>query len=459
MPTRKRTLICAKVLGVFLVAFLLLPLESPRGTFDAFSQGEPPTPAFDGEIIDNASRLFNEGKQIFRFDTFGSEDFWGGMLRLHLAIAGTQGGGIAEGLSPRQALAAGLKVDAGALPANLVQALRAGMVNLEDPAVTLDLLRLTAVVGVTGFFEDLPGNPRGGRITSVGIQCSLCHSTVDDSFAPGIGRRLDGWANRDLNVGAIIGLAPNLKPFEDVLGIPESSIRMVLSSWGPGKFDAQLILDGKAFGPGGKPAATLIPPAFGLAGVNLNTSTGWGSTTHWNAFVSNLEMHGKGTFYDPRLNDRTKFPLAARNGFGNVRGTPDLITAKLAALHLYQLAIPAPRPPDGSFNRAAATRGEAVFRTAGRCATCHVPPLFTEPGWNMHTAAEIGIDDFQAKRSPDERYRTAPLKGLWAHAKGGFYHDGRFATLRDVVEHYDNFFRLRLSDDQKTDLVEYLKSL
>ena len=263
----------------------------------------------------------------------------------------------------------------------------------------------------------------------------------------------------DLNVGAIIGLAPNLKPFEDVLGIPESSIRMVLSSWGPGKFDAQLILDGKAFGPGGKPAATMIPPAFGLAGVNLNTSTGWGSTTHWNAFVSNLEMHGKGTFYDPRLNDRTKFPLAARNGFGNVRGTPDLITAKLAALHLYQLAIPAPRPPDGSFNRAAATRGEAVFRTTGRCATCHVPPLFTEPGWNMHTAAEIGIDDFQAKRSPDERYRTAPLKGLWAHAKGGFYHDGRFATLRDVVEHYDNFFRLRLSDDQKTDLVEYLKSL
>ena len=201
MPTRKRTLICAKVLGVFLVAFLLLPLESPRGTFDAFSQGEPPTPAFDGEIIDNASRLFNEGKQIFRFDTFGSEDFWGGMLRLHLAIAGTQGGGIAEGLSPRQALAAGLKVDAGALPPNLVQALRAGMVNLEDPAVTLDLLRLTAVVGVTGFFEDLPGNPRGGRITSVGIQCSLCHSTVDDSFAPGIGRRLDGWANRGPQCG------------------------------------------------------------------------------------------------------------------------------------------------------------------------------------------------------------------------------------------------------------------
>ena len=244
-----------------------------------------------------------------------------------------------------------------------------------------------------------------------------------------------------------------------MLGIPEPAIRRVLNSWGPGEFDAELVLDGKAFGPGGKTAATLFPPAFGLAGVNLHTWTGWGSVTHWNAFVSNLEMHGKGTFYDPRLNDREKFPIAARNGFGNVRGNPDLITAKLAALHLYQLAIPAPKPPDGSFDRRAATRGEAVFTGAARCATCHVPPLFTEPGWNMHTAAEIGIDDFQAKRSPDERYRTAPLKGLWAHTKGGFYHDGRFATLRDVVEHYDNFFRLRLTNDQKNDLIEYLKSI
>jgi hypothetical protein len=457
MVTKRRVSLCARALAICFLAFLWSPLHP--GPFVAFSQGEPPRSGFDAEIIDYASRSFIDGRRIFRFDTFGSEDFWGGMLRLHQALAGTANGGIAEGVSPRMALAVGLKVDTEALPASLIQALRGGMVNLEDPAVTLDLLRLNAVVGLTGFFDGVEGNSRGGRINSLGIQCALCHSTVDDSFAPGIGRRLDGWPNRDLNVGAIVALAPMLKPFEDLLGIPEPAIRRVLNSWGPGKFDAELILDGKAFGPGGKPAATLLPPAFGLAGVNLQTWTGWGSVTHWNAFVSNLEMHGKGTFYDPRLNDRTKFPIAARNGFGNVRGNPDLITSKLAALHLYQLAIPAPKPPDGSFDRRAATRGEAVFTGAARCATCHVPPLFTEPGWNMHTAAEIGIDDFQAKRSPDERYRTAPLKGLWAHTKGGFYHDGRFATLRDVVEHYDNFFRLRLTNDQKTDLIEYLKSI
>src|SRR6185437_11581659 len=187
----------------------------------------------------------------------------------------------------------------------------------------------------------------------------------------------------------------------------------VLNSWGPGRFDAELFLDGKAFRPDGKTAATLIPPAFGLAGVNLHTWTGWGSVTHWNAFVANLEMHGKGTFYDPRLNDATKFPIAAKAGFGNVRNTPDRITPKLAGLHLFQLAIPAPPPPAGSFDARAAAQGKTLFSGKAKCATCHVAPLYTEPGWNMHTAAEIGIDDFQAKRAPDERYRTSPLKGLW----------------------------------------------
>jgi hypothetical protein len=181
--------------------------------------------------------------------------------------------------------------------------------------------------------------------------------------------------------------------------------------------------------------------------------------THWNAFVANLEMHGQGTFYDPRLNDPVKFPIAAREGFGNVRSNPDLITAKLPALQFYQLAIPAPPAPAGSFDGAAAARGQILFNGVARCSTCHVPPIFTEPGWNMHTAQEIGIDDFQAKRSPDERYRTAPLKGLWTHQKGGFYHDGRFATLRDVVEHYNAFFGTHLTEQQKTDLLEYLKSL
>jgi cytochrome c peroxidase len=181
--------------------------------------------------------------------------------------------------------------------------------------------------------------------------------------------------------------------------------------------------------------------------------------THWNAFVATLEMHGKGTFYDPRLNDAGKFPVAAANGFGNVRSDEDLITPKLDALHYYQLAIPAPEAPRGSYDRRAAARGEQLFSGRADCARCHVPPLFTEPGWNMHTAKEIGIDEFQAMRSPDERYRTAPLKGLWSHQKGGFYHDGRFSTLLDVVNHYDNHFALGLSPSEKAELVEYLKSL
>jgi CxxC motif-containing protein (DUF1111 family) len=193
--------------------------------------------------------------------------------------------------------------------------------------------------------------------------------------------------------------------------------------------------------------------------VNLHTWTGWGSVTHWNAFVAILEMHGKGTFFDPRLNDPEKFPVAVKNGFFNVRNTPDLVTSKLAALHFYQLAIPAPRPPAGSFDEAAAGRGETLFNGKAKCATCHVPPLFTEPGWNMHKPDEIDIDDFQAKRAPDLRYRTSPLKGLWSHQKGGFYHDGRFATLLDVVNHYNDFFLLGLTAPEKNDLVEYLKSL
>ncbi len=214
----------------------------------------------------------------------------------------------------------------------------------------LALLKLNAVVGLSGFFNEQ------GSLRSVGIQCAICHSTVDDSFAPGIGHRLDGWPNRDLNVGAIIALAPDLKVVTDLLGVDDAAVRKVLNSWGPGKFDAELFLDGKAFGPAGKSAATLIPPAFGLAGVNLHTWTGWGSVTHWNAFVANLEMHSKGTFFDPRLNDPAQFPVAAKAGFGNVRNSPDLVTFKLAAVHFYQLAIPAPKPPEGSFNKELATR-------------------------------------------------------------------------------------------------------
>jgi hypothetical protein len=401
----------------------------------------------------NAQSMLSEGKQTFRFDTFGDEAFWSDALQLHRAIEGEKFGGVGPGVSPATALAVGLKVDSEALPQTLISQLKRGRVNLEDPATTLALLKLNAVVGVKGSFNI------DGSLRSVGITCAFCHSTVDNSFATGIGKRLDGWANRDLNVGAIAALSPNLKPVADLLGVDEATVRAVLQSWGPGRFDAELFLDGKAFRPDGKSASTLIPPAFGLAGVNLHTWTGWGSVTHWNAFVANLEMHGQGTFYDPRLNDAVKFPIAAANGFGNVRSNPDLITAKLPALQFYQLAIPAPAPPAGSFDPAAATRGKVVFEGQARCSTCHVPPIYTEPGWNMHTPQEIGIDDFQARRSPDERYRTAPLRGLWTHTKGGFYHDGRFATLRDVVEHYNSFLGTNLTEQQKADLVEYLKSL
>lgn len=401
----------------------------------------------------NAQRMLEDGRQTFRSDTFGDEAFWTDALQLHRAIEGANLGGVGPGVSPATALAVGLKVDVDALPGSLIADLKHGRVNLDDPATTLALLKLDAVVGLRG---TLNGD---GSLKSIGITCAFCHSTVDNSFAPGIGQRLDGWANRDLDVGKIVSLAPNLQPFSQLLGVSQDTVRTVLLSWGPGKFDAELILDGKAFRPDGKSAATLIPPAFGLAGVNLHTWTGWGSVTHWNAFVANLEMHGKGTFYDPRLNDAAKFPIAAANGFGNVRSNPDLITAKLPALHFYQLAIPAPAAPAGSFDPAAAARGQVVFNNQAGCATCHVPPIYSEPGWNMHTAAEIGIDDFQAKRSPDERYRTSPLKGLWTHQKGGFYHDGRFGTLRDVVEHYNSFLGTNLSEQQKNDLVEYLKSL
>jgi hypothetical protein len=402
-----------------------------------------------GAMLDSLST----GRRTFRFDTFGSEAFWGDTLKLHRAIAGEANGGVGPGVSPKTALSVGLKVDARALPRELVRQIEAGQVDLDDPATTLALLQLNAVVGLTGFF-----NP-DKTIRSLGIQCALCHSTVDDSFMPGIGRRLDGWANRDLNVGAIIALAPDLSPFTTLLQVDAVTVRQVLASWGPGKFDAELLLDGKALRPDGKSAATLLPPAFGLAGVSLHTWTGWGSVSHWNAFVANLAMRGQGTFYDPRLDDAAKFPIAARERMGHLRADVDRVSDKLADLHVYQLALRPPPPPAGSFDEAAAERGKALFTGKAQCSGCHVPPLYTEPGWPMHTAEEIGIDDFQAKRSPDERYRTAPLRGLHSHSKGGFYHDGRFADLMAVVQHYDRHFGLELTDGEKAELVEFLKSL
>ncbi|MBV8551007.1 MAG: hypothetical protein JOY54_06875 [Acidobacteriaceae bacterium] len=443
---RMRVAICGAGLAAILVAASAF-LAGARANSDEQS-------AEDG-VYRNAAAMIHEGRQIFRYDTFGDQAFWGGKLKLHEAVAGAKLGGIGPGVSPIVALAVGLKVDVDALPESLRGRLAQGKVDLNDPATTLALLKLNAVVGLTGFFDST------GRIESIGIQCALCHSTVDNAFARGIGHRLDAWANRDLNVGAIVAMAPDLSVVAELLGVDQATVRRVLKSWGPGKFDAELLLDGKAFRPDGKSAAALIPPAFGLAGVNLGTWTGFGSTTYWNALVSNLEMHGQGTFFDSRLDDAPQYPIAVKAGSFEVRKEPDLITSKLAALHFYQLAIPAPKSPqlDDPGIVAAAERGKVVFEGKAQCARCHVPPLFTEPGYNMHTPEEIGIDDFQANRSPTKMYRTSPLKGLFTHEKGGFYHDGRFRTLQEVVDHYDALFDSDLSSEEKSDLIAYLETL
>jgi len=429
-------------------------------------------------VAQNAVNKVLQGEQTFRFDTFGDESFWGGTLKLHQAIEGAGLGGVGPGVSPKTALAVGLKVDIDALSSNLVQQIEKGRVNLNDPAVTLALLKVNAVVGLTGVFNS------SGTLSSIGIQCALCHSTVDNSVPalcagqitpnPGtgcIGHRLDGWPNRDLNVGGIVALAPDLSAIANLLNTSQSTVRTVLNGWGPGKFDAELLLDGKAFNPQqitdgvvtgtNVSGASLIPPAFGLGGVNLHTWIGWGSVPHWNAFVANLEMHGIGRFFDPRLNNAMQFPIAAAHGFADlphINPDNDLITSKLAALQLYQLSIPSPNPTV-AFDQAAAARGDGLFSGKAGCNNCHAEPLWTEPGWNLHQPSDICIDSFQADRGPDMRYRTSPIGALSTHFKGGFYHDGRFADLNAVVDHYNTCMSLGLTDGEKNDLIQYLLSL
>src|SRR5919205_41210 len=431
---------------------------------------------FDAEILENANEFLDEGRETFRFDTFGDEAFWGGALQLHQAIKGSALGGVGPGISPTTALTLGLKVDVDALPQPLINKVKQGKINLNDPATTVALLKLDAVVGLQGFFD-------GDNLNSVGITCAVCHSTVDNSLAFGIGHRLDVWANRDLDVGKIVAAAPNLSPFTNLLGVSDATVRAVLNSWGPGKFDAELILDGKAFNPQqvtddvvtgtNVPGAPLIPNAFALAGYNQHTWTGaWGTVSYWNAFVAALEMHGIGRFFDPRLNNAAKFPIAAANGFADlphIDPDQDRITKKLPELHFYQIAIPAPAPePAVDFDPAAAARGDELFSGKAGCNNCHVEPLWTEPGWNLHTPAEIGIDSFQADRAPDNVYKTMNLAGIFIREngvfmnpanKGRYYHDGRFKTLLDVVNHYNTHFSLGLTAQEKNDLVEYLKSL
>jgi cytochrome c553 len=414
--------------------------------------GAPAISANDQQINNNMQAMFTQGRKIFRYDTFGDEAFWGGALHLHQAIAGEHNGGVGPGVSPKTALSVGLKVDADALPASLVEQIKAGKVNMDDPATTLALLKLNSVLGVTGFFD------AQGKLQSLGIQCAFCHSTVDDSFAPGIGHRLDGWANRDLNVGAIVSLAPNLQPVADLVGVDVPTVKKVLGSWGPGRYDAELDMDAKAFQPNGKSGATLLPAAFGMAGISSGTYTGWGDVTYWNAYVANTQMHGKGSFSDPRMT-AAQFPAGARAHLNQVRNPDDQITAKLAALQFYQLGIPTPKAPEGSYDKTQAEQGKVLFSGKAKCATCHVPDLYSEPGSSLHTPEEIGIDDFQSSRSPTKMYRTTPLRGLWSHQKGGFYHDGRFQTLDEVVSHYDQHLQLKLSDSERKELVEFLKSL
>lgn len=430
---------------------------------------------FLGSAEQNSQDLINQGRNTFRFDTFGDEAFWGGTLQLHQAI---------NSLKPSDALGLGLKIDSDALTSPQIEAIKHGTINLSDPAVTVQLIRQNAVLGVQGFFANTSSN-----LTSVGITCALCHSTVDNSIAPSIGHRIDGLGNRDLNVGGIVAAAPNLQPVLDLLHLAPadanltlSDVKAVLNSWGPGKFDAELFLDGKAVNPQqvtngvvtgtNVSGATLLPNARGLSGHNLHTWTGgWGTVTYWNAFVAVDEMHGVGTFFDERFDDATQFPIAAAAHLGHVSTDPDSdrVTPKLAALHFYQLALPSVQPRPGvDFDTAAAARGDALFSGKANCNSCHHEPLWTEPGWNQHTAGEMKIDSFEADRAPGHAYRTMNLAGLFVREeglfmspanKGRFYHDGRFQTLLDVVNSYNDRFNLGLTEQEKHDLVEYLKSL
>ncbi|HMG90232.1 MAG TPA: hypothetical protein VK589_09230 [Chryseolinea sp.] len=395
--------------------------------------------------------LVAEGKEIFRFYTFGDEGFWADVLHIDKAILGSANGGFGSGVSPATALAVGLKVDAEALPASLVTSINNGDVDLNDPATTVALLELNAVVGLKGSFNT------DGKLISLGVTCAVCHSTVDDSFSPGIGKRLDGWANRDLNVGAILSLSDNLQPVGDLLDVDVATLKTVLAAWGPGKYDAVLFLDGQAQRPDGTIKPDLIPSAYGMQGIELTTYTGWGSLSYWNNMVAVNEMHGTGNFSDPRINDAAKYPVATENGLYNVTVSNDLVTSKLPALREYQLSLDPPVPPAGSYDQASADLGEALFTGKANCANCHKAPIFADNV--LHTPEEMGIDDYEASRSPTGKYRTTPLRGLYARTKGGFYHDGRYATLNDVVNHYNDDFQLGLTSTERDNLVEYLKSL
>ena len=362
--------------------------------------------------------LVLRGKEIFRFDTFGNEVYWTDTLRMHEVIEGK--------VSPATALKFGLKVDADALPAELKAAIAAGQVDLNDPGVTLALLKIDAVLGIKASVENSGGRE---RLTRIGITCALCHSGVDNSFAPGIGTRLDGHPNRDLNVGALIALSP----------VVPDSLKQILNSWGPGKYDPRTNFDGKN-------TPLVLPPAYGLRHVARETVTAEGPVSYWNAYVAVTQMHGQGSFTDSRLNL-------------NLVRVPDLVTAKLPALREYQFSLLPPTPPPGSFDAVAVERGRSVFNRDGRCAQCHRPEsAFTDINDGItHAPAETGMSAAYAERTTQKRYRTTPLRGVWHHPP--YFHDGSAPTLEAVVAHYNRALGLKLSVQQQSDLVQYLRSL
>lgn len=390
----------------------------------ACTQNAPPPPADTGQHLptgsvaatdDMSPATVAEGQRIFRYDTFGDEQFWTDTARMHEVIQ--------KSVSPATALSVGLKVDAEAIPPDVAAAIKAGKVDLSDPATTVTLLKLNAVVGLKGTVATVNGKD---TLTRVGITCALCHSTVDNSFSSGIGKRQDGWPNGDLNVGAIIALSPAITAAQ----------KAVYKSWGPGKYDPRYNLDGKS-------TPLVLPPAYGLASVKNEVFTAEGPISYWNAYVAVTQMHGHGNFSDPRLGI-------------DIRQEPDMVGPKLAALRAYQHSLTTPPPPAGSFSMTAATRGQAVFNAS--CASCHVGGSGTDNNSGvLHAASETGMSEAYALRTTNKKYRTTPLRGLWQHPP--YFHDGSAATLADVVTHYNKVRQLNLTAAQQRDLVEYLKSL
>lgn len=400
------------VLGVIiapLVASLVVGCGDDKGAATLGPDSDPDL------AVDTSPCNANDGQCIFRHDTFGSEQLWTDVLKLH-ELAAT--------LTPKAALGVGLKVDAEAVPAQVL-----ATANLDDPATTAALIGLNAVIGLRGTVED-------GQIKRIGITCALCHSTVDNSVMPGIGKRLDGWPNRDLKPGPIISLTPGVATLATSLAVPADTAKAALESWPAGRYDARFNQDKES-------RPVLIPPAYGLRDVALETYTGEGPISYWNAYVAVTQMGGHGNFKDERLGI-------------DIRQEPDRVTPMLPALRDYQFSIAAPPAPAGSFDPVAAARGAALFTGKAGCVACHSGPAFTDAP-KLHAAAETGMDGNEARRSATKMYRTTPLRGAWQHPP--YFHDGSAATLLEVVEHYNDALDLQLTEDERDDLAEYVGSL